>query len=249
MILRRIIQNIRNQNWFTVTVEVFVVVVGIYLGLQAQQWSEERADRVEEQEYLLDMESDILASIEMAKEHQQKNEEILKSLEYILKIDTGSNLAEEKDTFEKAVLKGLFTVGIFYIQNSTYQEMASSGKLLLLQNKELRKALTYLENKLISRLRDNEKNIYDTMIGLMDPMLVNNYPVDQIMRFDDNFENFFVDKDLFRSVAQENLIAFLSERRNRNIIIYRISMQDSNLDWTIEIIKQYELILELIRAE
>ena len=82
------------------------------------------------------------------------------------------------------------------------------------------------------------------MTGLMDPMLVNNYPVDQFMRFDDIFENYIVDRDLFKPIVQENLTAFLSERKNRNIIIYRISMQEGKLDWTRELMKEYKKILE-----
>ena len=34
MILRRLAEGIREQNWFTVVLEVLIVVVGIFIGLQ-----------------------------------------------------------------------------------------------------------------------------------------------------------------------------------------------------------------------
>jgi hypothetical protein len=48
MILRRISENVRSQNWFTVAVEFVIVVVGVFMGLQVQDWNEARKERVEE---------------------------------------------------------------------------------------------------------------------------------------------------------------------------------------------------------
>ena len=47
MILRRIAENIRSQNWFAVAIEFIIVVAGVFLGLQVQDWNEARKERVE----------------------------------------------------------------------------------------------------------------------------------------------------------------------------------------------------------
>ena len=52
MILRRLADAIREQNWFTVVLEVLIVVVGIFFGLQMDDWNERRKERVMEREYL-----------------------------------------------------------------------------------------------------------------------------------------------------------------------------------------------------
>ena len=44
MILRRFIKNINEQNWFVVWLDVFVVMVGIFLGMQVTNWNEERKE-------------------------------------------------------------------------------------------------------------------------------------------------------------------------------------------------------------
>ena len=49
MILRRISENVRSQNWFAVAVEFVIVVVGVFMGLQVQDWNEARKARIEEQ--------------------------------------------------------------------------------------------------------------------------------------------------------------------------------------------------------
>jgi hypothetical protein len=48
MILRRISENVRSQNWFAVAVEFIIVVVGVFMGLQVQDWNEARKARIEE---------------------------------------------------------------------------------------------------------------------------------------------------------------------------------------------------------
>ena len=42
MIIRRLAGALREQNWFTVVLEVMIVVVGIFIGLQVDGWNEGR---------------------------------------------------------------------------------------------------------------------------------------------------------------------------------------------------------------
>lgn len=45
MILRRLSDAIRRQDWFTVVIETLIVVFGVYIGLQVNNWAQDRADR------------------------------------------------------------------------------------------------------------------------------------------------------------------------------------------------------------
>jgi len=42
MILHRLADGIRTQNWFTVFIEFVIVVAGIFVSLQADGWDERR---------------------------------------------------------------------------------------------------------------------------------------------------------------------------------------------------------------
>lgn len=48
MILRRLAAAIRKQDWFTVLIETLIVVLGVFLGLQAQQWAGENQKKATE---------------------------------------------------------------------------------------------------------------------------------------------------------------------------------------------------------
>lgn len=45
MILRRITQHVKDQNWFAVWLDFFIVVVGVFIGIQVANWNAERAER------------------------------------------------------------------------------------------------------------------------------------------------------------------------------------------------------------
>ena len=48
MLLRRVTKHIQTQNWFAVLVDFVIVVVGVFVGLQVQDWNDSRKERAEE---------------------------------------------------------------------------------------------------------------------------------------------------------------------------------------------------------
>ena len=52
MILRRMTHHMKAQNWPAITVEFFLVVLGVFLGIAAANWNEQRLERRETQKLL-----------------------------------------------------------------------------------------------------------------------------------------------------------------------------------------------------
>ena len=44
MLLRRVIDHVRTQNWTAIGIDFVIVVVGVFIGLQVQEWSAARDD-------------------------------------------------------------------------------------------------------------------------------------------------------------------------------------------------------------
>lgn len=55
MILRRITEHCKEQNWFAVAVDFLIVVIGILLAFQITEWADIRSDRVRERQIILDL--------------------------------------------------------------------------------------------------------------------------------------------------------------------------------------------------
>jgi len=48
MILRRVIAHFRRQEWTAIFLDFVIVVIGVFVGLQAQEWSKNFSDRQRE---------------------------------------------------------------------------------------------------------------------------------------------------------------------------------------------------------
>ncbi|NIL93236.1 MAG: hypothetical protein GTO71_02075, partial [Woeseiaceae bacterium] len=48
MLLRRITQHIKDQNWFAVSIDFVIVVVGVFIGIQVANWNDERVAAADE---------------------------------------------------------------------------------------------------------------------------------------------------------------------------------------------------------
>ena len=45
MILRRITEHVKAQNWFAVAIDFVIVVIGVFIGIQVSNWNEARIER------------------------------------------------------------------------------------------------------------------------------------------------------------------------------------------------------------
>ena len=61
MLLRRVSQHVKDQNWFAVGLDFLIVVIGVFIGVQAANWNNARTDALREQELLADLLEDLEA--------------------------------------------------------------------------------------------------------------------------------------------------------------------------------------------
>ena len=246
MILRRFMKHVTEQNWFAVGLDVIVVIVGIYLGLQVQEWSNIRAERQEEQAYLINLESDLTTSVELANTDLELSHRTVSSLTYILDAVFEPQAEVPQDKLDKAVFYGLYNVLQMEVQLNTLDEMISSGKLALLRNNQLRNRLVGLSRK-IEAIRYEERNIYDILVGHIDTSLVERYNAINYIRFEGTIHNDYIDKKYLVPQAADDLLPLLDNKKIINAVYYRISMQAFKIAQLEELINDYQEILQMIR--
>jgi hypothetical protein len=63
MIPRRVAEHAKAQNWFAVALDLFIVVIGVFIGIEVANWNQTRQDHQEERRYygqlLVDLRSDL----------------------------------------------------------------------------------------------------------------------------------------------------------------------------------------------
>ncbi len=64
MILRRLTEHVKAQNWFAVAIDFVIVVVGVFVGLQVSNWNAAQGDRAREAAYLAQLVEDLSADMD-----------------------------------------------------------------------------------------------------------------------------------------------------------------------------------------
>ena len=144
MLLRRVIQHVRKQEWTAIGIDFVIVVVGVFVGIQAQQWSNEREQRRLEHVYLERVLSDINLSIETNELNIARLTANSEGSTLVLESLRGCSLpVAQQDDFADG-LSDIAKVGPSVFVLSTMEEMLSAGNFSIIRNQKLRDALNGL---------------------------------------------------------------------------------------------------------
>ena len=137
MILRRLSQSIKEQNWMAITIEFVLLVVGVFLGIQVANWNEERSERIAEIGYLAGLQKDIDYSIGSLQNMIQKMEEQQAAREKLYVFATDPEATLMPDERDQLVLAGLFYLAQVDINTVTFETLKSSGRMSVIHSPSL----------------------------------------------------------------------------------------------------------------
>ena len=64
MILRRLTENLRAQNWTAITIEFLIVVIGVFIGTQVSNWNQDRSEKRETERMLVQLVPELQGQVE-----------------------------------------------------------------------------------------------------------------------------------------------------------------------------------------
>jgi len=141
MILRRISGHVKNENWFAVALDFLIVVLGVLLGLQAQQWLENRNARSDFDAALSRLAVEVQANLD---EGQRVKDELDYRLDEIVSgLDALQTCSDDLETKAKvdASLKRLAGTMSMKLHVSAIEELTTNARLLAQQSPGLRREL------------------------------------------------------------------------------------------------------------
>jgi hypothetical protein len=145
MILRKFAKSIHEQNWFTAALEITIVVIGIFLGLQVDSLNEERKDRVLEQQYLERLHADAIAAVERQTHARDWNEERLRTQTVVIEALRARDLPPDLYDDFSIGLAGAGSHNPLIWQWGTVEELYSTGNIRLIRDLELRELISATE--------------------------------------------------------------------------------------------------------
>ena len=138
MIIRKLAKAIRDQDWWVVFVEFMIVVVGIFVGLRADEWNQERLEDHRAQRVLEDLKVDFEDISIVTDGLADYYETVIHDLQILNRsLESGSVRSDDEAGVKAAIAAG-DTWGDPPPPSGTYRSMVSSGTLALVRNKELR---------------------------------------------------------------------------------------------------------------
>lgn len=188
MILRRFTQHLKDQNWFAVGLDVIVVIVGIFLGMQVTEWNDKQKLRSEEVYFLQRLKQEVSENIERVSTGIEMRGSRLDNLRSDLDYLSGKPV---KWTEDQAWCNGILSSHIYINFSSpipALQELTATGKLYSLSNANLRQelashiALTDYMQGAVSRLFDKSTSMSESFPALIQARLLNDESGEQIER-------------------------------------------------------------------
>jgi hypothetical protein len=140
MILRRITEHVKAQNWFAVGLDFVIVVTGVFVGLQVGNWNAAAQNRAKEAVVLEQLAVEFSSAVDLAKEARASSDMRLDATRDVLRVIREGTEPEDKAAF----LKTLGYAGSLDSGPSepvTLVELVSAGGLSDLSSPELRAAL------------------------------------------------------------------------------------------------------------
>ena len=157
MRLRSLTKHIREQNWFAVALDFFIVVVGILIAFQITNWNEGR--KTAEQQDLVEARliNDFKIIDQSLEAAISQHASLIRDLG-TLRDNLDDGQADPKDDAAiKRTLVRMRTFPTYILQSSTYEELASSGTLGLIRNDALRDAIAQYDEQAGNRLFNIEQ--------------------------------------------------------------------------------------------
>ena len=125
--------------------EILLIMIGIFLGLQLNDWNEERKDRIEERNILMQLKAELETTIEFLVDRNiPLAQSYIQDLNQVEAVFQGGSISNDKEFLDLVAHGARMSWGQPDIPKAVYDELVSSGKLRMIENTQLRLAITEL---------------------------------------------------------------------------------------------------------
>ena len=169
--------------------EVILVVIGILIALQVNNWNEYRKEKVVEKKILLSLHNEISNNLESLEVVIDGKDKIINVNEYIIN-NTGKNGEWKSIKPLDSLINYISLSGwIFVPQNGVLNEIINSGKLLLIENDLIKNEIASLP-QLLSLMIEEDRQYRLDLHQYFLPFLSKNYNLIEITKYRELLENY-----------------------------------------------------------
>ena len=218
MILRRVIKHFREQEWTAIALDFLIVVVGVFVGLQVQNWNAARIEDARATDYLHRLNNDMALSIEATGATKKFINDNINRVSLALDSLEACKLAEKnRDVFAN----GLYFASIHIpatFADGTLQELQSSGRLGLLKNTQIRDYLIEADREIkyqartwpAVQMRSNNQLAYIDEKAIFRVQPRTGFTLTSWDKLDADFDELCQDRKFRAALAAEERLGYLN---------------------------------------
>ncbi|RRQ47902.1 hypothetical protein DZC72_16245 [Maribacter algicola] len=243
---RKIRQKLLSENKFSKYLiyaigEIVLVVIGILIALQINNWNEARKIGKVEKEILNVLLEDLNSAKEFSKEYIRSEQNYLDIIETILHNDSLKTVLTNSDRTKEYFNKAFWDFEIKFPVINTYSDLKNAGKIAIVQNDSIRERLSVLE-----------ANIYNLDKLIQDRMNVHQIRIDEICVEYVNFLpllKFKIPDYNISLGAQNDYIEIMAHPKVRNLMGIKSVLTNEALGYRKDLDNEIEAIIKLIKTE
>ncbi len=238
MLLRRISAHIRGQNWFAAVLDLLVVVVGLFLGLQIDTWWEGQKEARIESTYLQEIREDFELNQSSLHEQISDAEQIIRSMivlhEQSTLVEPSLSVVKLNENF--SLINNMPT---FVIATRAYVNLTGSGDLKLLRNRQLKNLLAayYAAADLTAIVQSTHEM---ELVQTFQPYIIDNLDYAAVKR------NLVDDFPLTASSEEARILDVLDTRQFRNVVVQKWVISTDLLNQFRGMLKLTDEVLQML---
>ncbi len=238
MLLRRFSSHVRAENWFAVFLDLIVVVVGLFIGLQIDTWWEDQKEARLESSYMLEIREDFELNESNLKVTTAGLEQIIRSMLVLHEQSAlGAPSLSVADLNEN--LKKIGSMPAFFPVNRAYANLTGSGDLKLIQNRPIKNALAeYYTAAQITVLVQNTHEM--ELVQIYQPYIIGNLDYLALARI--RVDDFPVPAP----IEAASILKVLGTREFRNMLTQKLVITTDLLDQHRGMLERNDAILRLL---
>jgi hypothetical protein len=173
MIPRRVAEHAKAQNWFAVTLDFFIVVMGVFIGIEVANWNQARQDRQEERRYYGQLLVDLRADLETLSRTKRLANRYDDAAQLVIDRLGGRATPQASPGRMATAIHYAGWIHIPYASRGTYDELVSTGNLGLLRNAPLKSEIANYYGTFDrgrqwdSLLRDQQSDYWTETAGIL----------------------------------------------------------------------------------
>ena len=147
MLLRRITEHVKAQNWTAVGIDFIIVVVGVFMGIQVANWNEARNDRIDDFQYMQRLHDEIVNVDAVNTVIADELDATVGLLREVAAIISGKASAETltRDQCDAVFASHIYRPG--RVDVPTIDELIASGRASIISDVPLRRAMLKLSQR------------------------------------------------------------------------------------------------------